>query len=164
MKKAFIAMMVCAALVSCNNKQDKAEDRDNDDIEATEEENDDAEAEAEDEDLEISEAVQEAADEDGLTPDMQVSRPLLIDFNATWCGPCQKFKPVFHGVAAKLAGSADFVSVDADECPNTVQAFGVESLPTLYVILPDGTTKQFVGLNDFMMTEESFAEYVNSLL
>ena len=80
MKKAFIAMMVCAALVSCNNKRDKAEDRDNDDIEATEEENDEAEAE----DLEITNAVQEAADEDGLTPDMQVSRPLLIAFYATW--------------------------------------------------------------------------------
>ncbi len=161
MKKAFIAMMVCAALVSCNNKQDKTTDRDNDDIEAADEEEN---GEAEAEDLEISNAVQEATDEDGFDPGMEVSRPLLIDFNATWCGPCQKFKPVFHGVAAKLAGSADFVSVDNDDCPNTVQAFGIESLPTLYVILPDGTTKQFVGLNDFMSSEESFAEYVNSLL
>lgn len=154
MKKIFIALTMCAALVSCGNKQDKAAGSDNDST-ATKE------AVAE----EVStEAVQEAEDDDPLTPDMTVEQPLLIDFNATWCGPCQKFKPVFHAAAEKYGDRADFVSVDADACPTIITAFGVNSLPTLIVILPDGTSNTYVGLNDFMSTEDSFDEYVESLL
>ena len=138
-------MMMCAALASCGNKQDKAAE------EAT------AEAVT-------TAAVQEAEDDDPLTPDMTVEQPLIIDFNATWCGPCQKFKPVFHAAAEKYGDRADFVSVDADACPTIMTAFGVNSLPTLIVILPDGTSNSYVGLNDFMSSEESFDEYIESLL
>ncbi len=154
MKKVFIALMMCAALASCGNKQDNNAKSDKDST-ATEE------AVAE----EVSaQAVQEAEDDDLLTPDMTVERPMLIDFNATWCGPCQQFKPVFHAAAEKYAEHADFVSVDADACPTIITAFGVNSLPTLIVILPDGTSNTYVGLNDFMSSEESFDEYVESLL
>ena len=45
-----------------------------------------------------------------------------------------------------------------------MSAFGVNSLPTLIVILPDGTSNSYVGLNDFMSSEESFDEYIESLL
>ncbi len=153
MKKVFIAMMMCAALASCGNKQDKAAE-DNDNTAAEE-----ATAEAV-----TTAAVQEAEDDDPLTPDMTVEQPLIIDFNATWCGPCQKFKPVFHAAAEKYGDRADFVSVDADACPTIMSAFGVNSLPTLIVILPDGTSNSYVGLNDFMSSEESFDEYIESLL
>ncbi len=153
MKKVFIAMMMCAALASCGNKQDKAAE-DNDNTAAEE-----ATAEAV-----TTAAVQEAEDDDPLTPDMTVEQPLIIDFNATWCGPCQKFKPVFHAAAEKYGDRADFVSVDADACPTIMTAFGVNSLPTLIVILPDGTSNSYVGLNDFMSSEESFDEYIESLL
>lgn len=153
MKKVFIAMMMCAALASCGNKQDKAAE-DNDNTAAEE-----ATAEAV-----TTAAVQEAEDDDPLTPDMTVEQPLIIDFNATWCGPCQKFKPVFHAAAEKYDDRADFVSVDADACPTIMTAFGVNSLPTLIVILPDGTSNSYVGLNDFMSSEESFDEYIESLL
>lgn len=153
MKKVFIAMMMCAALASCGNKQDKAAE-DNDNTAAEE-----ATAEAV-----TTAAVQEAEDDDPLTPDMTVEQPLIIDFNATWCGPCQKFKPVFHAAAEKYGDRADFVSVDADACPTIMSAFGVNSLPTLIVILPDGTSNSYIGLNDFMSSEESFDEYIESLL
>lgn len=153
MKKVFIALMMCAALVSCGNKQDKATD----DTDST------ATEKAEAEEVSI-EAVQEAEDDDPLTPDMTVEQPLLIDFNATWCGPCQQFKPVFHAAAEKYGDRADFVSVDADACPTIMNAFGVNSLPTLIVILPDGTSNTYVGLNDFMSSEDSFDEFVESLL
>ncbi len=146
-------MMMCAALASCGNKQDKAAE-DNDNTAAEE-----ATAEAV-----TTAAVQEAEDDDPLTPDMTVEQPLIIDFNATWCGPCQKFKPVFHAAAEKYGDRADFVSVDADACPTIMTAFGVNSLPTLIVILPDGTSNSYVGLNDFMSSEESFDEYIESLL
>ncbi len=154
MKKIFVALTMCAVLASCGNKQDSNAKSDNDTIAAEK-------AEAEDV---STEAVQEAEDDDPLTPEMTVEQPLLIDFNATWCGPCQKFKPVFHAAAEKYGDRADFVSVDADACPTIMTAFGVTSLPTLIVILPDGTSNTYVGLNEFMSTEESFDEYIESLL
>lgn len=163
MKKAFIAIMVCAALVACNNKSDKTADSETENIEAVETEEEDEEEDAA-ETLATGEGVIEASDDDDITPGMSVDRPLLLDFNATWCGPCQKFKPVFHGVAAKYSNVADFVSVDSDQCPGITSAFGVESLPTLIVILPNGESNQYVGLNDFMQSEEAFAAYVKGLL
>lgn len=164
MKKAFIAIMVCAALVSCNNKSDKTADSEKENIETVETEDDEADEAEAAETLAAGEGVIEASDDADITPGMSVERPLLLDFNATWCGPCQQFKPVFHGVAEKYSNVADFVSVDSDQCPGITSAFGVESLPTLIVLLPDGTSKQFVGLNDFMQTEEAFAAYVVGLL
>lgn len=51
---------------------------------------------------------------------LSFSTPLaVIDFNATWCGPCQQFKPVFHKVAAKYADRITFFSVDTDSCPRS---------------------------------------------
>lgn len=58
----------------------------------------------------------------------------VIDFSATWCGPCQMLAPVFDEVSGELAGTASFYKVDVDESPSLSREFSVSSVPTLVVL------------------------------
>lgn len=63
-----------------------------------------------------------------------LSRPVVIDFSATWCGPCKRYAPIYHDVAAQYADKADFYTVDVDRSPQLANAFGVQAVPTTVVI------------------------------
>ncbi len=64
-------------------------------------------------------------------------RPVLVDFTAGWCGPCQALAPVLEGVAADKAGEVDVVKLDVDANPSTATAYAVRGLPTL-MLFRDG--------------------------
>lgn len=64
-------------------------------------------------------------------------KPVLIDFWATWCGPCRMQAPVIEELAEELEGSAVIAKLDVDENPELAAQFSVMSIPTL-VILKDG--------------------------
>ena len=57
--------------------------------------------------------------------------PVLIDFWAAWCGPCQMMAPAFKQAGAQLQGRALLVKVNSDASPGLSQRFGIRSLPTL---------------------------------
>ena len=59
-------------------------------------------------------------------------KPVLIDFYATWCGPCRQFAPVFEAVAEKYP-TAVFGKVDTEAQQDLAAAFGIQSIPTLMV-------------------------------
>ena len=85
-------------------------------------------------------------------PDKAVSNVVVLDFNATWCIPCKKLTPAYHKAAEQVEG-VKFYSVDIDKCPLTKEAFGVESVPTVVILKPDGTMSKSVGLGDFVNEE-----------
>lgn len=91
-----------------------------------------------------------ALDNDDLfRPGKAVSLPTVLDFNATWCIPCKKLTPAFEKAAADYTDKVAFYSVDIDKNPDTKEAFGVENVPTVVIIQPDGSYKKYVGLGDF---------------
>ena len=58
----------------------------------------------------------------------------VVDFNATWCGPCRMLAPVLEDVSEKYEGRVSFFSVDVDEAPGLAMQYRVNSVPCLVLL------------------------------
>lgn len=76
-------------------------------------------------------------------------RPALIDFYATWCGPCKMTAPVVAEIAEKYSGKLDVYKVDVDKEQELAAMFGIRSIPTLLFIPLKGQPQMSVGMMDF---------------
>ena len=99
------------------------------------------------------------ADEKAVATDV----PMVIDFNATWCGPCQKFGPVFHKVAGEYASKAKFAAADVDVCGELAKAYGITNIPAVVVIYPEASGKAVVT-NVGYMDEAQFKAFLDANL
>jgi thioredoxin 1 len=84
----------------------------------------------------------------------------LVDFWATWCGPCKMQAPIVEQVAEKLQGKAKVAKLDVDKAPKIAKRFGIQAIPTLYVFKNGKLERQFVGLT----TAESLVSSINSVV
>lgn len=66
---------------------------------------------------------------------------VLVDFFATWCGPCRMVAPVLEDLANKYAGKIEIVKVDVDQSQSLALRFGVQSIPTL-LLFKDGALQE----------------------
>ncbi len=61
-------------------------------------------------------------------------RAVVLDFCATWCGPCKQFAPIFKAAAARNESWADFYSVDVDQNQELAELFEIKTIPALVII------------------------------
>jgi putative thioredoxin len=71
--------------------------------------------------------------------------PVLVDFWATWCGPCKTLSPVLEKLAAEAKGAWTLAKVDIDKSPELADAFGIQSVPTVVLIAGGKVVEGFLG-------------------
>ncbi len=84
----------------------------------------------------------------------------LVDFWATWCGPCKMIAPVLEELAADYEGKADILKLDVDENPSTAAKYEVMSIPTLIVFKDGQPADKVVGFQP----KENLAEVLDKHL
>lgn len=87
-------------------------------------------------------------------------KPVVIDFWAPWCGPCQMMGPVFEELGNELKETIKFVKVNVDSEPDLAGAFKVQGIPTISVV----KNKQEVGRMSGFMSKDQLKEKINSFI
>jgi thioredoxin 1 len=84
--------------------------------------------------------------DDSFAEDVLASNtPVLVDFWATWCGPCRMVAPVLEEIASEKAGTLTVAKLDVDANPSTARDFQVVSIPTLILFKDGEPVKRIVG-------------------
>jgi thioredoxin 1 len=89
--------------------------------------------------------------------------PVLVDFWAPWCGPCQMMAPVLEELAKEFEGKLKIVKVDTDQPDNQVLAieYMIQSIPNLKLFKEGKVIKDFVGYRPKEMFAQELKEFVS---
>lgn len=85
-------------------------------------------------------------------------KPAIIDFYATWCGPCRMVAPILKSLAKKYEGQIVVYKVDTDKQKELAGAMGIQSLPTILFIPMSGQPQLIVGAADKATFEKAIQE------
>ncbi len=85
-----------------------------------------------------------------------MSKPILYDFFATWCGPCRMQTPIVHALEKRLKDKAEFRMVDVDQNPGLANQYQIEVVPTIIIEKDGKAVHRLEGVTD--------AETLKSLL
>jgi len=79
---------------------------------------------------------------------LKSSEPVLVDFTATWCGPCKMLAPIVEKVADESVGKYKVGKLDIDDAPSITQRYGIRGVPTVLVFKNGEKVGQHVGVTN----------------
>ena len=79
---------------------------------------------------------------------LKSTEPVLVDFTATWCGPCKALAPVVEKLAEEAGGKFKVGKLDIDEAPDVTKRYGVRGVPTVLVFKGGENVDQHVGVTN----------------
>lgn len=85
--------------------------------------------------------------------------PCVVDFSATWCGPCRRMEPILEELAKKYEGRIIIYQIDIDQNPEIAKDFNIESIP-YFLFFTDSEYQWVVG----SCSKEQFEQYINEKL
>ena len=88
------------------------------------------------------------------------TKPAIVDFTATWCGPCRSIAPILEELAKEYEGQIVVYKVDVDNCRDIAQAFGISSIPAVLYIPLDGEPSMTIGARN----KTKFQTEINKIL
>ena len=88
---------------------------------------------------------------------MEEKKTLVVDFWATWCGPCRMLAPVMEKLSDEYAGRAEFVKIDVDENPDLAREYGIMSIPCVMVFKGGA----LVGKNVGFVPQSAMKEFID---
>ncbi len=105
-----------------------------------------------------SDAILEVTDANFDAEVLKSDQPVLVDFWATWCGPCRAIAPIVEELALAYKGRAVVGKLDVDSNPATPQRYGVRGIPTLLVFKGGQVSDQIVGYVGKDVIEKALAK------
>ena len=94
---------------------------------------------------------------------VQSDIPVIVDFWAAWCGPCQMMGPVFEELAGEYEDKLKFVKVSTEEAPEIAQKYGVQGIPSLIVMKNGEEVERIVGFNPKDALKQKIDSILNNL-
>lgn len=85
-------------------------------------------------------------DDNFSTEVLKASLPVLVDFWATWCGPCRAIAPIVQELSREYEGRAKVCKLDVDTAEKTAAEFGIRSIPTLLIFKEGKVADQIIGV------------------
>lgn len=146
MKKLFIYMAALVVLVSCNSKSEQNANEAIDGNETVKSE------------MPVANSEDEGQTEWIKQTTIMSSKPMVIDFFATWCGPCKELAPILDELEQKHKGDVIFQRIDVDKEPELAQEFNVEAIPMLLFVTPKGEYQSIMGYQEAPVIEAKIAE------
>lgn len=87
-------------------------------------------------------------------------KPCIIDFYATWCGPCKMLSPILEELSHEYAGKIDFYKVNTEEQQELAATFGIQSIPSLLFCPMEGKPQMAMGA----LPKETLKKAINEVL
>lgn len=88
------------------------------------------------------------------------NKPTLVDFFATWCGPCKMLSPILEKVEEESNGEYNIVKVDIDESYDLAKKFGIMSVPTMIIFKNGEEVEKLIGLRQKNQIEEIIKKHI----
>lgn len=108
----------------------------------------------------MAEGVLELTDSNFESEVLNSDQPVLVDFWATWCGPCKMIAPTIEELAGDFAGKARVGKIDIDHNQEITMKHGIQAIPTILIFKGGQVVQRFQGVNP----KEKLAEALTSAL